>query len=107
MEPSANNVSCENGAWGPNGDPGDCARSLPPPLRVLSCQGLGGGGVSTSCPHLVLRAVVERSRVLADFPHLGSWVAEGAMEKRGANGKGEGGGGSYWLQQVHLEVGES
>lgn len=31
--------------------PGDCARSLPPPLRVLSCQGLGGGGgVSTSCP---------------------------------------------------------
>ena len=47
-----------------------------PFFRVLSCQGTpnGAGGPHLS-PHLVLRPVLGRSRVLADFPPLWTWGA--------------------------------
>ena len=68
------------GAGGDRREPGaPCA--LPslraaPFFRVLSCQGTpnGAGGPHLS-PHLVLRPVLGRSRVLADFPPLWTWGA--------------------------------
>lgn len=71
-----------------SGDPVRSALRLPSLLLLSSASSPARGtetGRGSACvvPHPVLRPVLGGSRVLADFPPLWSWVAEGGMGERG------------------------